>query len=192
MSLSNINNSRAVLDIRSTPAKLNIQSHQIRFRVHSRMPQMTVHRRAPQFRVNWAKVRAENGLAGPGDFSKSLRDQSRAKVYEAIERIAQNGDLMMRTEHHSGRDMVSEIAFNNMEASIPSINIVAKSLPEVTWDNGEFQIVWSDGSLDIEWDTDFMPDINVTPHSVEIKVRHHPKQKITEPKMPRGRVDETV
>lgn len=190
-----MNDYHARLEIRSTPAQLQIRSKQIRFRVNREMPRMTVHRRMPQFRVNWAKVRAENGLAGPSALSQQMRDRAHSMVMESIARVAQNGDLMMRTENYSSStDMVAEIAYNNMEAAMspPEINVQMKSLPEMEWDAGEFQISWSQGKFNIEWETDFMPDINVTPHSVEIKVRNYPKRKVSEGRVPQSKVDKRI
>lgn len=190
-----MNDYHARLEIHSEPAQVQIRSKQIKFRVNRESPQMTIHRRAPQFKMNWAKVRAENGLAGPSAFSQQTRDRAHSMVMESIARIAQNGDAMMHIENYSsGASMIAQVAYNNMEAAMspPEINVQMKSLPEMEWDMGEFQINWSHGTFNIEWDHDFMPDINVTPHSVEITVRNHPKQSVGEGHVPKSKVDTTI
>lgn len=189
-----INNYRSTLEIRTTNSKIQIRTPKPKFRIKRTPPQMTVIRRMPTFKVNYQKVRAESGLGGPEAMRQEMYSRAHSKTMDAIANIAQTGDYLMRIEHSDGTDMIAQVAFNNMQAAIPEINIgsMPQSLPEVEWDHGEFKIVWSEGSFELEWDTDFRPDISFTPHSVEIKIRNYPKINVQDNNHSRNRVDREI
>lgn len=76
-----------------------------------------------------------------------------------------------------------ELSLNSTEAmiekrldetpSINDVNAVIQQQMDVEWDKGYFEVDWTQGSMEIEWDLQSRPDIQVEPHSVEIRLRHN-------------------
>lgn len=169
------------MEINTTKAQLNITNKIRRFKMKRTPPKMEITRRTPTFKVNWAEVYAESGLKRPKQFMLDNRQKAYNKVLQAIKRTAQEGDMMMNIQPDAP-DMIPVIAEQNMRAALPEVNIgsLPENFAEFTWDKGDFEISWTDGSVEIIWDEEFQPDINVTPHSVEIKIRNFQKVKMND------------
>lgn len=179
----NINTSRASLDISSTRAQLDIRNHvQRRFQVKTTRPQMEVIRQRPEMKVNWKQVWAERGIRSPEYFRQHTMQLARQMTREAVQRIVEGGDYFGSLEMYFGttQNIVGEWAYNNMMGEIPEMSMSSGApSPEIEWTEGAMRIEWSPGDVEIIWTEDFMPDITVTPHSVEIRLRNHGDVKIS-------------
>lgn len=183
MKALNINSTRASIEVHSTRAQLDIRNNVRRgFRTKVTRPQMDVQRQAPQMRVNWKKVWADRGIRSPEAFSQYTRQIARQMVQEAIQNITASGDYFGDLQNYFGtsQSVVGDWAFNetlndNVELTMSS----GASAPEIEWIEGGMKIEWSPGDVEIIWEDDFMPDITVTPYSVEINLRNHGEVKIT-------------
>lgn len=168
------------IQIRTQNAQLNIKNNMRHFRIKRTPPQMEMTRKTPSFKVNWDKVRAQSGLKNPKYFMEDNRQKAYDKVMNYISRVAQEGDMMTEIDNASPDNMISVIAEQNMRAALPEVNMgtMPEDLAVITWDKGAFEINWTKGSLEIVWDDDYMPDISVTPYSVEISIRNLGKIKM--------------
>ncbi len=178
-----IQTSRPVLDIRSTPAKLEIRNQLRRpFRTTTTRPEMMVERQRPKMSVNWKKVWADRGVRSPEYFRQYTQQNSRQAVQTAIGNIVACGNNSLGVENYIGtsQNPIASWAWDSMMSDIPemSMDMTAPS-PEVEWEQGYMRIDWSPGNIEIEWDEAFMPEISVTPYSVEISLKGQNEVKIT-------------
>ena len=178
----NIRTSQPRLDIMTTNARMNITNRIRRFSARRVSPQMKVERQGASFKVDWSQVWAESGRKSPERLRAFLNQQSHGKVSKAINRIVQNGNHLMRLENYIGTEKlaVAEVAVADSISEMPEVNVssMPTSRPNVQWDPGYVKIEWTTGEMQIEWDNDYMPDITVTPHSVEIRVDGHSEVKL--------------
>ncbi len=183
MKTLNINTTRASLDISSTRAQLDIRNNVRRgFRTKTTQPRMNVENQRPQMRVNWKKVWADRGIRSPEAFSQYTRQIARQMVQEAIQNITAQGDYFGDITSYLGsnRSVVGDWATDQIANSVPELTMSPEApSPEIEWIEGGMKIEWSPGDVEIIWEDDFMPDITVTPYSVEIKLRNHGEVKIT-------------
>ncbi len=179
----NINSSRASLDISSTRAQLDIKNNIRRtFRVKSTPPQMHVEKQRPQMRINWKKAWADRGVRSPEHFREYTRQIARQMVQEAIQNIVANGNSFGALEQYAGTpgNLVGDLAFEqSLNQNVELTMSPGVSPPEIEWIDGGMKIEWSPGDVEIIWEDDFMPEITVTPHSVEIRLQNHGEVKIT-------------
>lgn len=183
MKTLNISTSRASLDISSTRAQLDIRNNvPRRFQMKTTRPQMEVTRQTPQMKVNWKKVWADRGIRSPEYFRQYTMQLARQMTREAVQKIVDSGDALGALEQYFGtsQNPVGEWAYGEMMGDIPEMQMSsALPSPEVEWTEGVMKIEWSPGDVEIIWNDDFMPDIMVTPHSVEIRLGNHSEVKIT-------------
>lgn len=177
-----ITTSRPRLDIQSTPAKLDITNKRMRPQVKTTPASMEIKRQAPKFNVDWPSYWDQVGRKSPEALRIDVGNYAFSMASEAVATISSDGDSVMRIENYnSGAGTLAQIAGNNMEASIPQVNVgsMPQTAPKISWDPGYMHIDWEIGNVAIEWDGDFMPDFSVTPHSVEIRMAGYPEVKIS-------------
>lgn len=183
MKTLDIHSSRAALDIHTTRAQLNIQNHVRRsFRVKTTRPQMHVERQRPQIKVDWKQVWANRGVRSPEHFLQYTRQLARQIVNEAVQNMTANGNYMAQLENyfHTMQSPIGDWAYEQMLNSVPEVGMSAGvPSPSVQWTEGSIKIEWELGDVEIVWEDEFMPDITVTPHSVEIRLRNHADVKIS-------------
>lgn len=190
----NISSSRPGLDITSNKAQLQIkQTVRRHFTAKRTPPQMKVERSSPRMKVNWKKVWNDRGTnRSPEYFRKHLVQQGYQKVQGYIQKTSQDGEFMAALEEYYGQDInrIGQLAYRDaIHADIPEIQVAAPiESPEVEWEKGSMTIEWIPGDLEIVWEEDFRPQITVTPHSVEIRLRGKNEVKISvnEDKVSRG------
>lgn len=180
----NISSSRPVLDITSTKAQLNVTNKFRRFKARRVPPEMTVDRKMPSFKLNWKKVWNESGRKSPEALKQHFNQMSRRKLEQAIQNTVSTGNYLMDIKNYIGNsgNPLSQIIWQQMmtDASVETnVASMPESSPEITWDPGHIKIEWTTGEIQIEWDDSFMPDVTVTPHSVEIKLSGHKGVKIS-------------
>lgn len=183
MKTLDIQTSRPRLDITTTNAKLIVSNKIRRFRAKRVAPQMMVERQAPVMKVDWSRVWAESGRRSPEKLKQYMNQLSKQNVERAIQTIVGNGNYMLQLENYIGtkKNPIGDISFEQMMSELPEINVamMPQSMPDVSWDPGFVKIEWTTGEMQIEWDDDFMPDVTVTPHSVEIRLSGRSEVKIS-------------
>ncbi len=115
-------------------------------------------------------------MRSPDSFRQYMRDTARQMVQEAIQRMVAQGDSMSQIQNYLGssRNMVGELALEDILQVSPQIAMSSgASSPSIEWTEAKMSIQWSQGEFEIVWDDSFMPDITVTPYSVEIKIKDH-------------------
>ena len=183
MKTLSINTSRASLEISSTRAQLDIRNHVRRsFQVRTTRPQMEIVHQKPQMKVNWKKVWADRGIRSPEYFRQYTMQLARQMTREAVRKMVESGDSFGALENYFGtsQNPVGEWAYSEMIGDIPEMAMSsAIPSPEIEWTEGAMRIEWSPGDVEIVWTEDFMPDITVTPYSVEIRLGNHSVVKVT-------------
>lgn len=174
---------RPHLEINSTRARIDITNRVRRFSAKRVAPKMNVEQKAASFKVDWSSVWAQSGRRSPSQLSNYMVQNSRAKVEQAISRIVSNGDYVKHVEAYRGSagNPIGELAWQNyMEDTSVETNVglMPETSPNIEWDPGYIHINWTTGEVQIEWDDNFRPDIEFTPHSVEIRLSAHPEVKI--------------
>lgn len=183
MKTLDIHSSRATLDIHTTRAQLNIQNHVRRsFKVKTTRPQMRVERQMPQIKVDWKQVWADRGLRSPEHFLQHTRQLARQIVTEAVQNMVASGNYMAQLENYFStmQNPIGDWAYEQMLSSVPEVGMSSGApSPKVQWTEGSIKIEWEPGNVEIIWEDEFMPNIEVTPHSVEIRLRTHADIKIS-------------
>lgn len=179
-----ISTSRAGLDITSTRATMEIKNTVRRhFTAKRTPPQMQVSRTSPKMSVNWTDVWANRGVRKPRQQAQHLNQQSYQAVHRAIQKAVQDGDFMGALDEYHDQDInrVGQLHLQEViQGNIPDLNVAPPNpMPQVEWEKGSLSIEWSPGDLEVVWEEDFRPQITVTPHSVEIRLRGRNEVKIT-------------
>lgn len=178
-----------VLEIKTTPAKIEIRRRNLRVKVSSAMPRMTVNKKAPSFSMDAQALRAANGRPTGVDKARQTSSQAQQDGLEAIGKIAQNGDMLMRPDLYD----VADVASMRTAQEAPQVNLglVPDTRPQLEWTEGYFEVEWSEPERETSWEGQVMPDIEVTPHSVEINVRYVAKEHAV-PARPQGKTPQAV
>lgn len=172
----NISTSRATIDIHTTRAQLKIENTVRRHFTSKRTPpQMTVTNTRPQMRVNWKQVWSNRGMRSPDNLRRHLVQQGYQDVQGYIQKTMQDGDFMGAIDEYNGQGVnrIGQWAYQEyVSADIPEINVAPPNpMPEVEWERGSTRVDWIPGDLEIVWDEMFRPQLTVTPHSVEIRLK---------------------
>ena len=183
MKTLSIQSSRAALDIHTTRAQLDIRNHVRRgFKVKTTRPQMHVERQMPQMKVDWKQVWANRGLRSPKYFMQHTRQLARQIVNEAIQNMVAGGDYMAQLEGYfnTAQNPIGDWAYEQMLVSEPEV-VMSSGMPapDVQWTEGSVKIEWEPGEIEIVWEDEFMPEITVTPYSVEIRLKNRAEVQIS-------------
>jgi len=185
----------AQIGVRTTHAKLKVDTQRPpQMKVSADMPEMKQERKQPAFSVDWQRVRAESGLAGPGVLSRQSAVEAQQQVLDFTGQSAQDGNYVSRAD--IGGNRVAELEKQRNFEPMKEVNLgsIPKNLPDVTWEPGFININWSNTQMRVEWDSEYMPTFSVEPYTVEIFLREKPYIKITvvEEAMTEAFVDEKV
>lgn len=164
-----------VLEIKTTPAKVEIRRRNLRVRVSSAMPRMTINKQDPSFRMDAEALRAATGRPTGITQARQFSSESQQDGLEAIGEIAEAGDMLLRPDQYD----IADVAGMRVAKDQPEVNLglVPDTRPQLEWTEGYFEVEWSEPETQIDWEGQVMPDIEVTPHSVEINVRYVVKER---------------
>ncbi|MCL1828369.1 MAG: DUF6470 family protein [Oscillospiraceae bacterium] len=169
------------LGIEITQAQMRITTPKPQMQVINEPPEMTVKTHTPKFKLNWKKVRSESGMKPPLDLARSIGSTGMQKADDGTKQTVQDGDFLKKTE--IGGNRIAQLSRRKtIETAQKEINIglMPKTSPEVEWEPGFVDVVWSRGNFKIEWSGEYMPNIIVDPmFSIEIYLREKPYIKIT-------------
>ncbi len=186
MGALSIQTSRPYLDITTTRARIDITNKIRRFSAKRTPPQMKIERQAASYKVDWSQVWARSRRNTSVNMKKYNAQAVRQRTEQPMAQVQRHANSananVMYTENYRGSSTASltqpslqDIMDSGMELNLASL---ADSKPNVQFDPGYMKVEWTSGELQIEWDDDFMPEITVTPHSVEIRLAGHKEVKI--------------
>lgn len=169
------------LEINTTPGKLTIRNKSIRFRAKSNgVPKMHVEVKRPNMSVDWDSYWAQVGRKTAKRLMESQVAESKQAVTEGIARVASEGDQMMDITKSSPKNAMALMSFDKLNK--PPIEIssgmMPQEAPKIEWENGSISITWDQPQFELDWDTDYRPDIEYTPCVVEISFRPNGTTKI--------------
>lgn len=149
-------------------------------------PQMVVERKAPSFKVNYAaRSRRLNNLVY---LKQYLQQKNKNKLLDALDKSIKNSYALegLSAQYAVGLKPAVQLDLSKASALQTIQDSLDSSAPKVEWDPGYFKIDWIAGEIKIEWEENYKPDIQVSPYSVEIRVKGNKTVKIAlnEDKLP--------
>ena len=173
----NIDQQIAEIGVKSTPAKMNISMPRMQMRIKTESAKMEVDRKAPTFKVNRKKINNESGLKAPLEQAKVFRNKGRQAALSGARQNKDDGNFL--ANHKISGDRVPKLAKNKAMSRLAkpetNIGLIPQSSPEVNWDKGYMRINWSKHSVIIDWEGEYMPQLEVDPrYSVEVFLRTEP------------------
>lgn len=178
----------AALDISTHNAQLQISNNlSRRLKITVIRPQMVVERKPASFKLNYvARSRKLNNLVY---LKQYLLQKNKTKLLDALNKSIQNsyaleglsGDYIMPQN-----EPAVSLELSTQASALQTVQEMNSSAPKVEWDPGYFRIDWIAGEIKIEWEENYKPDIQVSPYSVEIRVKGNKMVKIAlnEDKLP--------
>jgi len=170
----------AQIGVRTTNAKMQVASQRTpQMKVSAEMPSLKYERKQPAFKLDWQRVRAESGLAGPSGVSQKIAAEAQQQALEFTGQAAQDGNYISRMD--LGGNRVAELESRRNYEPMKEANVASmpQNLPDVKWEPGFIQINWSNAQMNVAWDSEYMPTFSVEPYAVEIYLRDKPYIKIT-------------
>lgn len=165
------------IDVHSTRAVIEIHREPMRLRVQRTAPRMKVTHTRPKFKIANSRqlLGTQVGRRGPDAQRQKMIQQARAAMTQGIQKANDKGERLSNWQNiGSSPNVVAQLTLSNMinEGSTPIYDTapIPSPLPEMEWDMGDVSIDWEQGDLEMEWEGDPMPEISVTPHSVEIRL----------------------
>lgn len=165
------------LDIHSTRAQLQITRQPMRLTVERTSPRMKVHRTRPKFKIANSKqlLGEQVGRRPPNAQRQEMMRRAQMAMMHGISKVNAQADAMANYQAYGsgGPSVVAQVQLNsilNQPTNIIDVANVPQSQPEVEWDTGAMEIEWDMGDLEMNWEGGGRPSIEVTPHSVEIRL----------------------
>ncbi len=170
-----VSNPMPQFDIKTTNAVMKIKSQRLQMKVEKTPAKMTVRRTRPKMRVNWKKVFSESGRRSPDALRRYMQQRYRQMALQGIQETGSEYYQYSELQNHpsGGPNVVATVTLHNVLRSNMPVADVANmpaSSPEVEWDMGSMEIEWEPAKLEITWEGEFRPKLEVTPHTVEIRL----------------------
>ena len=164
----NIHPSSTRIVIETIPAEMRIEQKQLSFRIKNPSAQMRIETERPRMSVDWSSVWAQMGRKLPYQQMEYQKFVNVKKASEAIGAIAAEGDQLSAIDKSVG---LGDVAAQKM-IDIPETNVqsIPEQPPQVEWEKGDITITWELPPMELEWSSDFRPDMEFTPCTVEISV----------------------
>ena len=157
-------------------AKVEIQQKRPSLYIKSIPAKFTIRKKMPTFKLKQSENLFASGYRTNLALSSLKFQKARQRTLEAIERIASEGDAIMRIENRVNPIPLQAIA--NAEENI-DLQIAMMPRNEIQWDMGFVDIEWTPHKTDIIWDVNPKPQIVVHPHSVRIHMKRWPSVEIS-------------
>ncbi len=165
------------LDIHSTRAQLQITREPMRLMVERTAPRMKVHRTHAKFRIaNSKKLLGEQvGRRPPNAQRREMMRRAQMAMMHGISKVNAQAAALSNYQLYgsNGPSVVAQVQLESMmnqPTNIIDVANVPRSMPEMEWDIGSMEIEWDMGDLEMRWEGGGRPSIEVTPHSVEIRL----------------------
>ena len=173
----NIDQQIAEIGVKSTPARMNISMQRLQMRVKTESAKMQIDRKAPSFKVNRKKINNESGLKAPLEQAKAFRNRGKQAALRGAGQNKNDGNFL--ANHNVSGDRVPKLAKNKAMSRLSqpetNIGLMPQTSPEINWDKGYMRINWSKHSVIIDWEGEYLPQLEVDPrYSVEVFLRTEP------------------
>ncbi len=174
MNSLDIGTSRVAIDIHSQYARLEISNNlSRRMKVKVVRPQMVVERKAASFKVE-RSGRAALSLNHSGQLKRLVLNKNVQKSNQLAPEKAKNTSLPYETAYNMQLrqpEFTVELESSQAQNPVQTVQLPQEGSKQIVWDPGYVKVDWEAGGIQIEWDEHVRPEIQVSPHSVEIRVK---------------------
>lgn len=188
MKTLSVESSWAALDISTQQAQLQISNNlSRRLKITVIRPQMVVERKAASFKMDFtARSRRASNLV---HLKQYLLKKNKSKILDALNRSIKQSYALERlsgSNTMAQNEPAVQLDLSDITSVQASSEMMESSAPKLEWDPGYFKVDWIAGEIKIEWEENVKPDIQVSPYSVEIRVKGKKSVKIAlnEDKLP--------
>lgn len=174
MNTLDVDSSRQAIDIHTQNARLEITNNlSRRMKIRVVRPRMVVERRAASFRVENSRRPLQNSNNGVHlkklVLNKNLHNTHPATTGSAPKNsLADDVSYSLQLQHP---EYSVELQDSQMQSLLQPVQLPTEGSRQIVWDPGYLKVDWEQGGIEIEWDENTKPDIQVSPHSVEITVK---------------------
>jgi len=172
----------ASVGIRSTPAKMNLTVNKRQMtdlKTETSKPEITG-TKPPSFHQNFIKLMSEIGNKSPSAMAADWRAKGKQYNMELISQTVKDGEFLGATELGGNRAVELVKQQNAPEMRETNIGLLPPNPPEIEWEKPSLRIDWSGNGVKIEWNSDYMPNLEIDPRvNVEVYLRNRPYIRIT-------------
>lgn len=191
---------RPVLEITTQNAQMHITNTKPRVRIRSERPVMRVDRQQATLKVSRQELRKQMNDTLGADVPPAFLAKAERRAMDVLENLpaamqgqqkqalSQQGTAAgaatpaavpaVATNGTATAAAAAPAAPGRAAAATPAPNTTAPApvveQPQVQWGAGQLSIEWSDFVLEIDWEDMGGPQIEVEPHSVEVRVVEQP------------------
>lgn len=119
--------------------------------IKQQVSQVQIETEGPTMEIDQRQCWAELGMPRLPDFCKQVRDEGRAKTFEAIGKLAAEGDEVLERAGHWRKEMIfADQAKRRMDERIPELNIrVAPNTRPAIRFSYDLNVEWIRGGVEI-------------------------------------------
>lgn len=173
---------RPVLEITTQNAQMHITNSKPRVRIRTERPVMRVDRQQATLKVNRQELRKQMNDTLGDDFPAAFLAKAERRAMDTLENLPASGQRQpqqaAQTTNPTGELAAAATPATPTRAKTPAPNTTAPApmveQPQVQWGAGQLAIEWSDFVLEIDWEDMGGPQIEVEPHSIEVRVVDQP------------------
>ena len=177
-----ITTQRAKMEIHTERAQVNIQRHRPRMRVSTRKARMIINRQRPQFRIEKEVFHAKSNRGSKLDIDIGGIQRTDApppsgslSLTGGLEHdIPDKGHSLQGIRSFSAAQSVRRKSNMGADAQTPA----EYTKNRLEWDMGTNSVSWEPFEMTIEWDMTPPLQVNVTPHSIDIRLSRYPAIKV--------------
>lgn len=170
---------RPKLEITTTNAKVHIRNAKPRMRIRIKNASMAIQQEPPQFKLSESEYRRQVRSMLSVGVPEELKARAGDRVADEINRVLMIGEYALNGEEISSSQVQIVPPFDELFLQELELNTNDIEAPKLEWEEGHFIIEWSDYAIEIEWDDVRGPEIEVEPHSIEVRLSHRPVVKIS-------------
>lgn len=168
-----IKSTPARIGIQTTNAKLDLQSPKGEQNIMTTKPQMQINGSFPNIQIEKSQTNYEYGYRTSIEILKEGADIGKQSAYQAIGRIAQDGDRLKDIRKRMPA-AIPELAMQNAQPKPVSINLgmigISRPKTEVV---GGYEIDWELGKANIDYNPRKVEG-NYTPGKVDVYMQQYP------------------
>lgn len=169
-----INKVDALININSSPARMSIQQPKADFEMRQKLPKVQIHTEHVKVNIDQRDCFNESGLMDDKTLIKDGAERGRQAAFEAIGRIASEGDMLAAIENKT--NAIAEISFSNSwdQEKYYDIAPMPASRPKIDFTGGTVDIKVDEGTVSIDTRPN-KPIIDVELGGVEISLKQKPE-----------------
>lgn len=179
---------RPVLEITTQNAQMHITNSKPRVRIRTERPVMRVDRQQATLKVNRQELRKQMNDTLGADVPPAFLAKAERRAMDALENLPagipgqqkqaapQQGNAAdaMFTPATTAQAAPTPTSTTASNANGAAVSAPAVEQPQVQWGAGQLTLEWQDFMLEIDWEDMGGPQIEVEPHSIEVRVVDQP------------------